>query len=65
MVTLAGGNPIDLKSDISSDFKVSPKQLEEVITPNTKLILLNSPNNPSGSIYSEKELKDLSNVICK
>ena len=56
IVTLAGGNPIEIRSDISTDFKISPSQLEKSITNSTKLLIINSPNNPSGSVYSEHEL---------
>ena len=63
IVTLAGGNPIEIRSDISTDFKITPKQLENSITDKTKLIIINSPNNPSGSVYSEKEYLALAKVI--
>jgi len=63
IVTLAEGNPIEIRSDISTDFKITPKQLENSITDKTKLIIINSPNNPSGSVYSEKEYLALAKVI--
>ncbi len=63
IVTLAEGNPIEIRSDISTDFKITPKQLENSITDKTKLIIINSPNNPSGSGYSEKEYLALAKVI--
>jgi aspartate aminotransferase len=63
IVTLAEGNPIEIRSDISTDFKITPKQLENSITDKTKLIIINSPNNPSGSVYSEEEYLSLAKVI--
>lgn len=65
IVTLAEGNPIEIRSDISSDFKITPVQLENSITSKTKLVIINSPNNPSGSVYSEKEYKALAKVLEK
>ena len=63
IVTLAEGNPIEIRSDISTDFKITPKQLENSITDKTKLIIINSPNNPSGSVYSQEEYLALAKVI--
>ena len=63
IVTLAEGNPIEIRSDISSDFKITPKQLENAITERTKLVIINSPNNPSGSVYSKEEYIELSKVL--
>ena len=65
IVTLAGGNPIEIRSDISTDFKISPSKLEKSITKKTKLLIINSPNNPSGSVYSEDELIELSKILEK
>ena len=65
IVTLAGGNPIEIRSDISTDFKISPSKLEKSITKKTKLLIINSPNNPSGSVYSEDELIELSKILDK
>ena len=65
IVMLAEGNPIEIRSDISSDFKITPLQLENSITKNTKLAIINSPNNPSGSVYTEKEFLELSKVLEK
>ena len=65
IVTLAGGNPIEIRSDISTDFKISPSKLEKSITKKTKLLIINSPNNPSGSVYSEDELIELSKILVK
>ena len=65
IVTLAEGNPIEIRSDISSDFKITPLQLENAITKRTKLVVINSPNNPSGSVYTEKEYLALAKVLEK
>ena len=65
IVTLAEGNSIEIRSDISSDFKITSKQLEDSITDKTKLVIINSPNNPSGSVYSEKEYLALAEVLEK
>jgi len=55
----------EISSTIETDFKITPKQLEAAITPKTKMIFFNSPNNPSGSIYSEAEYRALAKVIEK
>ena len=65
IVTLAEGNPIEIRSDISSDFKITPLQLEDSITNKTKMVIINSPNNPSGSIYNKEELLNLAKVLEK
>jgi aspartate aminotransferase len=65
IVTLAEGNPIEIRSDISSDFKITAAQLDNSITSNTKLVIINSPNNPSGTVYTKDELIELSMVLEK
>jgi aspartate aminotransferase len=65
MVNLAEAIPLKIPTSIETDFKITPKQLEEAITPKTKLIFFNSPNNPSGSVYSEKEYRALAEVLEK
>jgi aspartate aminotransferase len=65
IVTLAEGNPIEIRSDISSDFKITAEQLDNSITPNTKLVIINSPNNPSGTVYTKDELIELSMILEK
>ena len=65
IILLAEGNPIEIRSDISADFKITPLQLEKSITNKTKLVIINSPNNPSGSVYSKKELLELAEVLDK
>ncbi|MFW5890401.1 MAG: pyridoxal phosphate-dependent aminotransferase [Marinilabiliaceae bacterium] len=63
MVSLADGVPVYLHAGIDQDFKITPEQLESAITPRTKVLLLNSPCNPTGSVYSEKELEELAEVL--
>jgi aspartate aminotransferase len=65
MVILAEGNPIEIRSGIETDFRITPEQLEQAITPKTKLVMLNSPNNPSGSMYSKSEYEALAAVLLK
>ena len=56
---------VEIPSSIDDDFKITPAQLEAAITPKTKMVFFNSPNNPSGSIYSEKEYRALAAVLEK
>ena len=65
IVMLAEGKPIIVKCDASQDFKITPEQLENNITNKTKWLMLNSPSNPTGAVYSFKELKALSEVLLK
>lgn len=65
MVKLAGGNPTIVKTGFAQEFKISPTQLEAAITPKTKVIILCSPCNPTGSVYSQSELEGLAHVILK
>ena len=65
MVNLAEGVSVPIPTSIKSDFKITPAQLEKAITPKTKLIFFNSPNNPSGSVYSKEEYSALANVLEK
>ncbi|NQX82123.1 MAG: pyridoxal phosphate-dependent aminotransferase [Flavobacteriaceae bacterium] len=62
---LAEAKFIEIPTSIRSDFKITPKQLEDSITPKTKMIFFNSPNNPSGSVYSEQEYRELAKVLEK
>ena len=59
MVKLAGGTPVYVKATDAADFKVTVHQLESVITPKTKLLILTSPSNPTGAVYSAQELKEI------
>lgn len=65
MVKLAEGVPVAINADIADDFKVTPAQLEAAITPATRMVMLCSPCNPSGSVYSASELKALAGVLAK
>lgn len=65
MVLLAGGNPVYVEAGFDQNFKMTPEQLEAAITPKTRLIILCSPSNPTGSVYSKEELEGLANVIKK
>lgn len=65
MVKLAGGIPVAVNADITQDFKITPTQLEGAITPATRMILLCSPSNPTGSVYSRAELQGLVDVLAK
>jgi len=56
---------VEIPSSIENNFKITPKQLEKAITPKTKIIFFNSPNNPSGTIYSEEEYRSLAKVLEK
>jgi aspartate aminotransferase len=62
MAKLAGAKPVILDTTDETEFKVTPEQLREAITPNTKLFILNSPSNPTGSVYSADEIKALGDV---
>ncbi|MAC96102.1 MAG: aspartate aminotransferase [Flavobacteriales bacterium] len=63
LVKLAEGIPVIVESGIEQDFKINAEQLKRAITPRTKLMIFSSPCNPSGSIFSKAELKELANVI--
>ena len=63
MVKLAGGNPVIVEAGFDQNFKMTPQQLEDAITPKTKMIILCSPSNPTGRVYSKEELKGLAEVI--
>ena len=63
MVLLAGGNPVIVEAGFEQNFKMTPAQLEAAITPKTRLLILCSPSNPTGSVYSKEELEGLSKVI--
>lgn len=65
IVKLAEGKPIFLYAGIEQDFKITPRQLEEAITPSTRLIMFNSPSNPTGSVYTPAEMEALAQVLLK
>ncbi|RMA57733.1 pyridoxal phosphate-dependent aminotransferase [Ulvibacter antarcticus] len=62
---LAGGVPVEIKSSIENDFKITAADLEAAITPKTKMMIYSSPCNPSGSVYSKEELRALADVLVK
>lgn len=63
MVKLAGGTPVVVNAGFEQDFKMTPQQLEAAITPKTRMLILCSPSNPTGSVYSKDELAALAEVI--
>lgn len=63
MVKLAGGNPVFINAGFEQNFKITAQQLEEAITPKTRMLILCSPSNPTGSVYTKEELKSLAEVI--
>lgn len=65
MVKFVEGVPVLVQAGIEDDFKVTPEKLEAAITPKTKLVVFNSPSNPTGSVYSYDELKALADVLAK
>ena len=65
LVNLTDGVSVPITTTIKTDFKITPEQLEDAITPKTKLIFFNSPNNPSGSVYSKEEYRALADVLVK
>ena len=65
IVKLAEGVPVEVPTQIDTDFKMTPQQLEAAITPKTRMLWFSSPCNPSGSVYSEKELEGLAEVLKK
>ena len=65
MVKLAGGTPVHVFAGIESNFKITPEQLEKAITPRTRLLILCSPCNPTGAVYSRGELESLAAVLLR
>ena len=65
MVKLAEGVPVIIRAGIEQDFKITPAQLEAAITPKTRALILCSPSNPTGSVYSKEELAGLAEVIAR
>ncbi|MDR2979411.1 MAG: pyridoxal phosphate-dependent aminotransferase [Bacteroidales bacterium] len=63
IVKVAEGVPVYVKATIENDFKVTPQQIKEAITPRTKLIMFSSPSNPTGMLYSKEELKAIAEVV--
>ncbi|WP_136668593.1 pyridoxal phosphate-dependent aminotransferase [Flavobacterium sp. H122] len=65
IIKLSGGIPIPVETSVTSNFKITPAQLEAAITPKTKMMWFSSPCNPSGSVYSKEELEALAEVLKK
>ena len=65
IVLLAEGKPVIVECPENQNFKIKPEQLEKHITPKTKWLMLNSPSNPTGAVYSKEELQDLAKVLIK
>ena len=65
MVTIAEGVPVIVEADLENRFKITPAQLDAAITEKTKLVVLNSPSNPSGTAYTREELEGLAEVLLK
>lgn len=65
MVKLAGGTPVIVAAGIEQDFKITPEQLEAAITPATRALILCSPSNPTGSVYTRDELEGLAEVLAR
>lgn len=63
MVKIAGGEPVVIRTPFEQDFKITPEQLRQAITPKTKMIILCSPNNPTGTVYTRDELDELAKVV--
>ncbi len=63
IVKYCGGTPVEIDTDDASGFKITPEQLKNAITPKTKMIVLTSPSNPTGSVYSKEELTALGKVL--
>ncbi len=60
---VSGGVPVEIKTSIDTDFKITPEDLRKAITPKTKMMIYSSPCNPSGSVYSKEELRALADVL--
>lgn len=63
MVKIAGGEPVVIRALFERDFKITPEQLRQAITPKTKMVILCSPNNPTGTVYTRDELDELAKVV--
>ena len=65
MVKLAEGTSVNVQGAFENNFKVTAEQFEAAITPKTKMVMFASPNNPTGSVYTESELRDIANVVAR
>ena len=62
MVRLAGGVPVIVETKESTGWKMTPEQFEEAMTPATKMVIINTPGNPTGAVYTEQELRDIGDI---
>ena len=65
MVVMCGAQPIVIFGDFDNQYKVTPNQLRSAITPKTKCVILNSPSNPTGMMYTEKEIREFADIIAE
>ena len=65
MVKLADGEPVILAATAENDFKITPRQLQNSLTENTRMIILNSPSNPTGKVYTAQEYREIGEVLCE
>ena len=65
IIKLAGGSPVYVETKLENDFKITPEQLEDAITSKTKLLMINTPGNPTGTVYTKSEMSGLVNVLKK
>lgn len=65
MVKITGGVPVTVKTDVANDYKITPREIESNITSKTKLLIINSPNNPTGAVYSKNELIEIAKIAKK
>lgn len=65
LVSMFGGTPVFVKTSVDNQYKMLPEELVKAITPKTKWLILNSPSNPTGAVYSENELRGLADVLLK
>lgn len=63
LVNYCGGTVVEIQTDDTSSFKITPEQLKSALTPKTKMLILTTPSNPTGSVYSKKELTELAKVL--
>jgi aspartate aminotransferase len=64
-ILLAGGKPVVIRASLENDFKITPEQLESAITDKTRLIIFNSPSNPTGMVYEGKEIEEIARVVAR
>jgi aspartate aminotransferase len=64
-IILAGGTPVVISASLENDFKINPEQLEAAVTPKTRLVIFNSPSNPTGMVYTRDEMEKIARVIEK